>query len=190
MKLRKLLKITSRTSSVTNSFVQAIIPTVVPTRDEQLEALGQLGQSEECLECVYCGSKATDWDHLHPLVRDKRPTGYINEIRNLVPSCAPCNQSKGGANWKQWMLSAALGSPTSRKIVDVAARVIRLEGFAEWGNLRPLSLEGLAGPELWASYWEHLDAVHLAMENAQRVALQVQVEIQRALNISQPQTRL
>jgi hypothetical protein len=39
MKFRQPLKITSRTSSITNSFVQAIIPFIEPTREETDEAL-------------------------------------------------------------------------------------------------------------------------------------------------------
>jgi hypothetical protein len=45
MKFRRPLKITSRTSSVTNRFVQAIIPHVPPTRAEVEEALGILGMT-------------------------------------------------------------------------------------------------------------------------------------------------
>jgi hypothetical protein len=39
MKFRKPLKITSRTSTITNAFVQAIIPNAVPTADELHEVL-------------------------------------------------------------------------------------------------------------------------------------------------------
>jgi hypothetical protein len=87
MKFRKPLTITSRTSSITNSFVQAIIPDIEPTQEEWVEALQVLGMTPDGITCVYCGAAATDWDHLRPLVRNKRPTGYINEIRNRVPSC-------------------------------------------------------------------------------------------------------
>jgi hypothetical protein len=71
-------------------------------------------------------SPTTDWDHLRPLVRNRRPTGFIGEIKNLVPSCGPCNQSKGAADWKAWMTGKARGSPTTRGVKDVADRVCRL----------------------------------------------------------------
>jgi len=64
MKQRAPLKITSRTSSITNSFVQAIIPTVESTADEQREALAHLAMTLDDLHCVYCGTATTDWDHL------------------------------------------------------------------------------------------------------------------------------
>jgi len=38
------------------------------------------------LQCSYCGTPATEWDHLRPLVMNKKPTGYISEIHNLVPA--------------------------------------------------------------------------------------------------------
>src|SRR5438128_9847091 len=100
MKFRKTLKITSRTSSVANGFVQAIIPCIEPTDAQKNEALAILQIDPNRLECAYCGAPATDWDHLRPLVKGKRSTGYCNEIRNLVPACGPCNQSKSGQDWR------------------------------------------------------------------------------------------
>jgi hypothetical protein len=93
MKFRQLLKITSRTSTITNCFVQAIIPHLKPSETEIEEAIRVLGMDPAAPLCVYCDSPATDWDHLRPLVYGKRPSGYISEIRNLVPCCGPCNQS-------------------------------------------------------------------------------------------------
>jgi len=123
MKFRKPLKITSRTSSITNSFVQAVIPSIEPTFEEVDEALAVLGMTRDDVHCVYCGGMATDWDHPRPLVRNKRPTACINEIRNLVPSCGPCNQSKSGADWHAWMTGAAPGSPATKRVPDIAERI-------------------------------------------------------------------
>jgi hypothetical protein len=35
--------------------------------------------------------------NLFLLVEEKEPIGYISEIRNLVPVCGKCNQSKGNS---------------------------------------------------------------------------------------------
>jgi hypothetical protein len=182
MKYRKLLKITSRTSSITNSFVQAIIPSYPPSAEEAQEALKVLGMSEGELECVYCGAAATDTDHLRSLVRGKQPSGYLHEIRNLVPCCGPCNQSKGGSDWKPWMLGHAKGSPTSRNIPDVAQKVERLERYVAWGDLKPLSLKKLAGDDLWEQYWQHLQVIEDALATAQKRALEVQAAIRQAID--------
>jgi hypothetical protein len=182
MKFRKLLKITSRTSSITNSFVQAILPSFPPTAQERSEALSVLGMSDEYIECVYCGARPTDWDHLRPLVRNKQPTGYINEMKNLVPSCGPCNQSKSGNDWRKWMLSTAIGSPTTRRVADISERIARLEKFVAWGNVKQLPLRELAGQDRWDVYWKHLSAIEQAMIEAQREALEVQAAIGQALD--------
>ena len=182
MKFRKPLKITSRSSSVTNGFVQAIIPSIEPTAEKRTEALAQLGMRPEKIECIYCGAGATDWDHLRPLVRGKRPTGYINEIRNLVPSCGPCNQSKSGADWRSWIEGTARGSPKARGIIDLAERVARLERYVAWGKVEPLDLRDLAGAEHWEAYWQRLAAIEQLMQEAQRHATALQEAIRRALS--------
>jgi hypothetical protein len=182
MRFQKLLTIKSRTSSITNSFVQAILPSYPPAPHEMREALRVLQMNERQLECVYCGIPATDTDHLFPLVRDRKPTGYLHEIRNLVPSCGPCNQSKGGQDWKAWMLGKAKGSPTTRKVADITQKIERLERYVAWGRLKPVSLENLAGTERWDEYWQHLRVIEKAMEVAQEKALQVQAAIRQALD--------
>ncbi|ELP5730790.1 hypothetical protein QTV44_004103 [Vibrio vulnificus] len=73
-KMPKPMKITGRSSSITNSFINSIIPVVEPTNEEVKTALHILGMTLEKFECSYCGSTATEWDHLRPLVLDKKPT--------------------------------------------------------------------------------------------------------------------
>jgi hypothetical protein len=180
-KKRSPLTITSRVSSLTNSFVQAIIPKAEPTEDGILEALSILGVSPENPECVYCGAPATDWDHLHPFVKDKRPTGYIDEIRNLVPSCGSCNQSKGGQDWKTWIQGTAVNSPASRGIKDVPQRIARLEAFEAWGNVQPIDLAALIGKDVWGAYWKRRDEIETLMFSAQAEADRLRDAIRMAL---------
>src|SRR5262249_46649708 len=97
---RKLLKVcfrlpsvqtmVSRKSSITNAFVNAVIPVIPPTLEEVLQALTILGMEPTDVRCAYCGDKSSEWDHLRPLVLNKRPTGFITEIANLVPACGKC----------------------------------------------------------------------------------------------------
>jgi hypothetical protein len=181
MRFRRPLTITSRTSSITDSFVQAIVPSIEPSAEEREEALRVLGMSLENISCVYCGTKATDWDHLRPLVGSKRPTGYINEIRNLVPSCGPCNQSKSGADWRAWMQSNARGAPNTKGVQDLDARKERLERFEKWGHVEPLPLRELAGEESWVAYWAALDAIVEKMTEAQVHAVRLREVIRSAL---------
>lgn len=181
MKQRAPLKITSRTSSITNSFVQAIIPTVEFSADEQHEALTHLAMTPDDLHCVYCGAATTDWDHLRPLVKNKRPTGYISEIRNLVPSCGPCNQSKGASDWRAWMTGKARGSPATRSVAGIQERMERLRQFEAWGDVRPIAFEELVSKTAWAGYWTQLEAVLDSMREAQAKAVVVREEIKMAI---------
>lgn len=78
--------VTRRASSITNTFLQAGIPRVAPTPTEIDEALNVLGMAQDSRTCAYCGTPATDWDHLRPMAREKRPTGCIDEIpENSLP---------------------------------------------------------------------------------------------------------
>lgn len=167
MRARKPLKITSRTSSVTNGFVQAILPDSVVTQIDLDQIRIQVGQADGPLECVYCGRPATDWDHLRPLVSGKRPTGFLNEARNLVPSCGPCNQSKGGQEWRRWMMGTAIGSPKNKDVADVDTRVSLLERFERWGNAAPVDFVSIVGPDLWDRYWDKLEEIERLMHAAQ-----------------------
>src|SRR5580692_1306156 len=106
--------ISGRSSSITNAFFNAVIPVIEPTNEETLEVLEILGMGPSDIRCAYCGDKYTEWDHFRPIITDQKPTGYITEIANLVPSCGKCNQSKGKLNWKEWMNGPAKLSPKSR----------------------------------------------------------------------------
>lgn len=117
---------TSRKTSITNAFVCAIIPSIRPSVQEIADALRILGMELPNVRCAYCGDRATEWDHLRPLVVKRRPTGFVSEIANLVPSCGKCNQSKGNSDWRDWMFGKAKLSPTGRGLSNIAERVSRL----------------------------------------------------------------
>lgn len=76
-KMPKRIKITSRTSSITNAFVNGIIPCLYPSEAEVMEAIKVLGMTENEIVCAYCGDAYNQWDHLEPIVEGQRPTGYI-----------------------------------------------------------------------------------------------------------------
>jgi hypothetical protein len=160
----------SRKSSITNAFVNAIIPVLPPTVEEIDEALRILQIDPTNLRCSYCGVGASEWDHLRPLVMKHRPTGYISEIANLVPSCGKCNQSKGNKAWRIWIQSAAKQSPTGRKIADVAARCDRLAAYERWRAPTIVDFEQILGAERWANYWGMWDNINVEMRKCQDVA--------------------
>jgi hypothetical protein len=168
--MRNRVKISGRSSTITNSFVQSLIPEVTPSESEVLHALDLLEIDPKNPTCSYCGDPTTEWDHLRPLVRDKMPTGFISEIGNLVPSCGKCNQSKGNKPWRDWIQSAARLSPASRGITDLATRIRRLEKFENWRSPDPLDLESIVGNDLWAEYWSARDSLLEEMRESQKIA--------------------
>jgi hypothetical protein len=120
-------KIRTRMSSLAAVFVQAIIPRRV---DKAAQAALYERFGIDPNNCVYCGQTATDKDHFRAIVSGSRPSGYFHTAENIVPSCGPCNQSKGGSNWKTWMESATANSPTRRNVVGTPERIAVLSAFA------------------------------------------------------------
>ena len=95
-----------------------------------------------------------------PIVLKQRPTGFISEIANLVPSCGKCNQSKGNTHWKKWILgTTAKHSPTVRKL-DTAERIARLEAYEQWLIPTKIDFETVLGKEEWDKYWQRWEAVN------------------------------
>lgn len=144
----------SRKSSITNAFVSAIIPVVYPSWNDIREAVEILGLNPHDLRCAYCNDRSTEWDHLRPLVVNRRPTGYVSEIANLVPACGKCNQSKGNKHWREWMLSNAKWSPTGRGLGSVAERIHRLEAFEQWRIPTKIEFRSVIGDARWDEYWQ------------------------------------
>jgi len=161
------MKISGRSSSITAAFVSAIVPQIYPTDDEIKTALDILGMSPDNVSCAYCGAQATEWDHFRPLVANQKPTGFISEIRNLVPSCGKCNQSKGNKYWLNWITSNAKRSPKSRKITNLEQRIERLKEYERWGNVKPIDLSSMIPLDEWEEHWANWRTVLDMMTNAQ-----------------------
>ena len=171
----KATTINARSSSITNAFVNGIIPSIMPTDEEISEVLSVLDMNEETICCAYCGDKMTEWDHFRPLVMNKMPTGYISEICNLVPSCGKCNQSKGNKDWKKWMLSDANLSPKSRNIKDIDIRIKRLEAFELKFKPMKINIEDVVGKERWEKYQSMRIELLNKMQEAQQLSDELKI---------------
>jgi hypothetical protein len=178
------MKISGRSSSITAAFVTAIVPQVEPREEEIREALNILEMSPDRMECVYCGGSYSEWDHLRPLVSGQKPTGFITEIRNLVPSCGKCNQSKGNKDWKVWMMSDARLSPKSRGVKDIELRMGSLTKYEQWGDLVPIDLSAFVTKEDWDQHWENWKTLLRAMNDAQKHAAILKATIQKKITSS------
>ena len=174
------MKITGRSSSITNAFINSIIPVVLPSAKEVKRALEILGLTAETFQCAYCGGVASEWDHLRPLVKDKKPTGYISEIHNLVPSCGKCHQSKGNKEWKTWMHSTAKLSPAARGIKDIPERVKRLEAYESSKAPTRMDFAAIVGTDVWAQHQNNLERVQSLMRESQALAAKINTEVASA----------
>lgn len=173
--------ISARISSITNAFVMSILPTIVPSDAELAEAFQILEIDPRDLRCAYCGDSATEWDHLRPIVLNRRPTGYLTEIANLVPACGKCNQSKGNKSWRIWMLSKAPRSPSGRSIAGTETRMSRLERYEAWRDPIKLDFAVLLGEERWEQYWQRCEQVVREMRDCNEVATQIRTKVSDAL---------
>ena len=141
----------------------------------------------ETFQCAYCGGVASDWDHLRPLVKDKKPTGYISEIHNLVPSCGKCNQSKGNKEWKNWMLSNAKLSPAARGIKDIPERVNRLTAYEISKEPTKMDFAVIVGQDAWTQHQENLERVQSLMRESQLLATNINARVANAYKALSPQ---
>jgi hypothetical protein len=169
-KMPSVQTMVSRKSSITNAFVNAVIPVAVPTIEEIDAALRLLEMTPDDVRCAYCGDQATEWDHLRPLVVKRRPTGFVSEIANLVPACGKCNQSKGNKPWRDWMRSGAPRSPTGRGLLDIEERVVRLEKYEEAKTPTRVDFVAILGNDEWERYWTLCEDVVAEMAKCQEVA--------------------
>lgn len=172
------VNITGRTSTITNAFVNSILPSIDPTEEQLRKCLEILELIPEDLRCAYCGDKSTEWDHFRPVVENKKPTGYISDIYNLVPSCGNCNESKGNKYWKDWIISDAKLSPKNRKIPDINRRISRLEKYEGWKHVEKIDFKNIVGTKLWEQHWNNCEKLHDMMRESQALAAKIKGKIQ------------
>lgn len=176
-KMPTQVTIAGRTSSMTNAFINGIIPCIQPTEEELKQCFRILELDENDLRCAYCDNLSTEWDHLRPIVENKKPTGYISNIYNLVPSCGKCNQSKGNRDWKEWIGSDAPQSPKSRNIKNLDKRIKRLEKYEKWGNKKPINFKNMVSKGLWQTHWENYEKLCEMIQDCQIHANKLKKEI-------------
>lgn len=142
----------SRISTINNAFAISITPYIYPTKDEMESFLEELDIEEG--QCAYCLGKANAMDHVKPLVTNGLPTGYITEIRNLVPCCSACNSAKGAKDFKSWYkseknINRLLKEGLSENQIEVRYKIVSdyIEKIPD-----PIDYQEILGKELWNEY--------------------------------------
>ena len=163
-KMPKPVKIKARVSSLTNAFVNGIIPVIEPSEQEVQDALEELGMSDG-IRCAYCGGQYTEWDHFYPLVKNKKPSGNISEINNLVPCCSTCNSEKGNKPWRQFMEGK---QPHDKAWND---RFKRLERYDTRKRIQisEEDFQQICGKK-WLKHWDNLDSLVMQINEYQALS--------------------
>lgn len=135
--LLRPLKITATKGTIRSKFAAAIAPHDEYDEAEARRLLRRLGQDPDALTCVYCDAKADTWDHVVGTVSRGEFTGVGHRLRNLVPCCSPCNTSKGGKNWGDYL--DGLRQPASirnKRATRIAAHIkgCKKDSSMAWRN--------------------------------------------------------
>lgn len=121
-----------RKSTFANAFASALAPHDNYDPDVVAEAMRDLDQDPYGeLLCVYCGAEAATWDHVFNRVLKGDFSGHGHRIRNLVPCCRTCNESKGQ---KPWRLFLDKRNPSDKDI-----RLRRIERFLNGADALTIS---------------------------------------------------
>ena len=124
-----------RTTTVSHAFAAAIAPCDTYDEDQARGAMHLLGQDPDDLHCVYCGSQAETWDHVHATVSAKNFSGYGHRLGNLLPCCKPCNSRKGNQRWSDYL--ERLGLSTA----DLALRKRLIQAYLDrYGSRDPIPM--------------------------------------------------
>lgn len=164
-----------RWSTITGSFAAALVLFDAYDEAAARAAIADLGQDPDGdLQCVYCGEAAATWDHIEPKVKNRRPTGHGHHIRNLVPSCRHCNETKSGNGWRTHIAKVA---PDAMK-----TRIARIEKFLGTGGVAPVSqkeFEAVGGKKL-TRFYAILDEVESLLREADLLADDIRSRLQAA----------
>jgi len=95
----------------------------------------------EPVRCVYCdGSEVERWDHLVPVV-----AGGETVLGNMVPSCAPCDDSKSKSDFATWLRAQVSRGRISAKSGE--ERIARLHAYNEHFGYVPTELSSRLAAE-------------------------------------------
>ena len=112
-------------------------------------------------------------DHLHPLIIDRKPTGYGTEPANLVPCCSNCNQPKGNMDWKTYMKKLIQDCETKEEKEAIKKRIDNIEAFQK----AMLPKKVMLSDEMMKRWTEILDNFDTSLKEAEKNLLDMRKEI-------------
>ena len=148
-------KITSRISTLRRSMACTLMHRDACSPEQEEQWSKYFGDKM----CAYCGRPATHLDHLHPMIRDNKPTGYGTDPNNLVPCCEKCNRSKGNMNWEDFMQSENCEHIAKNNKTPQESRDERIEIIKRFQTAMPADAKTLnsAVQQQWEAQWNVLE---------------------------------
>ena len=180
----KHTKLNTRTSTINNSFAMSIIPYKKETDQAKLKAYYEELEIEEG-QCAYCMRKgeAKTGDHLHPLTKDKLPSGYLTDINNIIPCCKDCNSKKGGKEFEDWYLSEK-NKERLRKLglsdSQIQERYGIIMKYISNHSPEPLDLKSIVGEEDWNKFLRKKDELEKLLKEDQEFCNRLSEKIANA----------
>lgn len=105
-------------------------------------------------KCEYCRKRpATTIDHYEPLVKNGRPSGFMDDEWNRVPACKECNASKGGRCFEAWYNSNSRLRPKGAKGKRLADNFCYYDRFFR-KNCMFVSIDH----PFWNSWWNSVES--------------------------------
>ncbi|PKB77794.1 MAG: hypothetical protein BZY88_20700 [SAR202 cluster bacterium Io17-Chloro-G9] len=171
--LRSYSIVQRRKTTINHAFASALAPCDAFDEGQLAQAMSLLGQADfNALQCVYCNSPATSWDHLVGLVKDSQLSGYGHQIGNLVPSCRDCNSSKGNRDWRAFLRETIADVAEREKVEQTLAKY--LHTYAREIDLRRVQDEY---PTEWQRDNEIKAEIINLMSEADRLAERLRLQV-------------
>ena len=170
-----------RVTTVRNSAFNGILPIEKPDAEDILFIKEKLGTSGNNFLCGYCGKvSATQTDHINPLIINGKPSGYIHEISNLIPSCDSCNSIKSNDTLEQFFNNPKFTCKLSEHELVDRKRII--EEYQEYfrkkyGKLVKLNFEEIVNSDLWEEYLNKTEEILELMRSTSDMYKQIKEEL-------------
>jgi hypothetical protein len=111
--------------------------------------------------CIYCGEEQVErWDHLIPVT-----SGGATVLGNMVPACQPCDDSKGGRVYTDWLRGRARRNPARDNPNIFEGVVQRVQAYQQhFSYTPPADFLAALSPEQAATF-QHFSEVLTAFRD-------------------------
>ncbi len=189
-KVGKSKKVKARSSTIRHTVFKNLIPWIEPCDAEIKRALELLEMSDDDVRCVYCGGEATTLDHIYASVDNKKPTGYTNEIANLVPCCQTCNASRGNKPWKEWLLyGKSPKAPRTRGVRNLEEKANVIENYIRTMKPQKISIKELLGDEKYNECIKKMEEVIEMLDCLDGICMENQNIVRNKINEKRKQSK-